>query len=236
MRAPRLNGRCGVRNFLAIRSVAAWSVSASKRFSRDTTFSVLQTALTPHAAACIFFNAARERGLVWARRWRGGRRRKTFLEVAQSAVDRFSASPYSPPTHDGHTTASNNSRGMEAAKVLPFQETSNLPTLRRRSSDKKSISHHHTHKEHVSGSIVSGETTVSLTSTLAAAPRSTDASPRFESLPGGSSPTHLESSAQARKRDCVQSLPERFPRPLPPWDVSFSGSFFMRPLKRAGDR
>ena len=181
-------------------------------------------------------NDARGRGPVWGRRSRGARRRKTFSEVVQSAVDRFSASPYSPPTHDGHTTASNNSRGMEAAKVLPFQETSNLPTLRRRSSDRKSISHHHTHKEHVSGSIVSGETTVSLTSTLAAAPRSTDASPRFESLPGGSSPTHLESSAQARKRDCVQSLPERFPRPLPPWDVSFSGSFFMRPLKRAGDR
>lgn len=128
-------------------------------------------------------NVARERGLVWVRRSRGGRRRKTFLEVAQSAVDRFSASPYSPPTHDGHTTASNNSRGMEAAKVLPFQETSNLPTLRRRSSDRKSISHHHTHKEHVSGSIESGETTVSLTSTFAAAPRSTEASPRFESLP-----------------------------------------------------
>ncbi len=149
----------------------------------------------PHLPSCIarsrhtlrlafHANDALVRGLVSARRSRGARRRKTFSEVVQSAVDRFSASPYSPPTHDGHTTASNNSRGMEAAKVLPFQETSNLPTLRQRSSDRKSISHHHTHKEHVSGSIVSGETTVSLTSTLAAAPRSTEASPRFESLPG----------------------------------------------------
>jgi hypothetical protein len=118
----------------------------------------------PHFPSCIarsrhtlrlafLANDARERGLVSVRRSRGAPHRKTFLEVVQSAVDRFSASPYSPPTHDGHTTASNNSRGMEAAKVLPFQETSNLPTLRRRSSDRKSISHHHTHKEHVSGSI-----------------------------------------------------------------------------------
>ena len=30
----------------------------------------------------------------------------------------------------------------------------------------------------------------------------------------------------ARKRYCVQSLPERYRRPLPPWDVCFSGSFF----------
>lgn len=185
MRAPRLNGCSGVGDFFcaALRCVVWHSISASKRIERATTFSVLHHALTPHAAACIFSSGAQERGLVWARRSRGGRRRKTFLEVAQSAVDRFSASPYSPPTHDGHTTASNNSRGMEAAKVLPFQETSNLPTLRRRSSDRKSISHHHTHKEHVSGSIESGETTVSLTSTFAAAPRSTEASPRFESLP-----------------------------------------------------
>src|SRR5690606_16864246 len=35
-------------------------------------------------------------------RSRGGGLRKTFLQVAQSAVDRFAASPYSPPTHDGH--------------------------------------------------------------------------------------------------------------------------------------
>ncbi len=152
VRAPRLNGSCGVGDFFALRCVVAWSVSASNRFSLDTTFSVLQSAPTPHAAACVFFNDARGRELVWVRRSRGAPRRKTFLEVAQSAVDRFSASPYSPPTHDGHTTASNNSRGMEAAKVLPFQETSNLPTLRRRSSDRKSISHHHTHKEHVNGS------------------------------------------------------------------------------------
>ena len=118
---------------------------------------------TPHLPSCIacsrhtlrlafLANAARERGPVWARRSRGAPRRKTFSQVVQSAVDRFSASPYSPPTHDGHTTASNNSRGMEAAAVLPFQETLTLPTLRRRSSDRKSISHHHTHKEHVSGS------------------------------------------------------------------------------------
>ena len=121
------------------------------------------TASPPHLPSCIarsrhtlrlafHANDALVRGLVSARRSRGARRRKTFSEVVQSAVDRFSASPYSPPTHDGHTTASNNSRGMEAAKVLPFQETSNLPTLRRRSSDRKSISHHHTHKEHVNGS------------------------------------------------------------------------------------
>ena len=118
----------------------------------------------PHLPSCIarsrhtlrlafLANDARGRGPVSARRSRGAPRRKTFSEVVQSAVDRFSASPYSPPTHDGHTTASNNSRGMEAAKVLPFQETSNLPTLRRRSSDRKSINSHHTHKEHVSGSI-----------------------------------------------------------------------------------
>ncbi len=46
-------------------------------------------------------------------------------------------------------------------------------------------------------------------------------------------PSRPDMRPPARKRYCVQSLPERYLRPLPPWDVCFSGSFFMRPANRA---
>jgi len=60
--------------------------------------------------------------------------------------------------------------------------------------------------------------------------RGTEASPRYDTLLDALRARHIPEriTREARKRACVQSLPERFPRPLPPWDVSFSGSFFMR--------
>jgi len=51
-----------------------------------------------------------------------------------------------------------------------------------------------------------------------------EATHRYDTLPGHMA-RHIRVSALA----FVQSLPERYLRPLPPWDVCFSGSIFYAP-------
>jgi hypothetical protein len=60
---------------------------------------------------------------------------------------------------------------------------------------------------------------------------------RYDTLPDARQPLpppkRTAARPPARKRYCVQSLPERCQRPLPPWDVCFSGSFFCAPSAAA---
>jgi hypothetical protein len=183
----------------------------------STIFSILQGAPTPQNALANMLSAARERLPVEAELRVVAALRKTFSQVVQSAVDRFSASTYSPPTRNGDTRRTN-ARGKEADPrfALHSRTTSSYSPRRRESLARHSPPN-------------TGTTWLGRYGDPRSGKRGTEASPpaSIHSLMPVARHIHRH-HAQARKRDCVQSLPERFPRPLPPWDVSFSGSFFMR--------
>jgi len=57
----------------------------------------------------------------------------------------------------------------------------------------------------------------------------TEASRPLRHTPRSPGPTHPGDRRHASAESAfVQSLPERYQRPLPPWDACFSGSIFMR--------